>query len=99
MRENYPYRIIEARWRSEAEGAFRLTIRIVAADLTGIGNRITEVISRDHGLDIRSMNFSTEGGTATGTVSVEVPDTAVAERLIRSILRIKGVQKAYRIRN
>ena len=99
MRENYPYRIIEARWRSEAEGAFRLTIRIVAADLTGIGNRITEVISRDHGLDIRSMNFSTEDGTATGTVSVEVPDTAVAERLIRSILRIKGVQKAYRIRN
>ena len=99
MRGNYPYRIIEARWRSEAEGAFRLTIRIVAADLTGIGNRITEVISRDHGLDIRSMNFSTEDGTATGTVSVEVPDTAVAERLIRSILRIKGVQKAYRIRN
>ena len=99
MRENYPYRIIEAGWRSEAEGAFRLTIRIVAADLTGIGNRITEVISRDHGLDIRSMNFSTEDGTATGTVSVEVPDTAVAERLIRSILRIKGVQKAYRIRN
>ena len=97
MRENYPYRIIEARWRSEAEGAFRLTIRIVAADLTGIGNRITEVISRDHGLDIRSMNFSTEDGTATGTVSVEVPDTAVAERLIRSILRIKGVQKAYRV--
>lgn len=99
MRENYPYRIIDARWRSEAEGAFRVTIRIVAVDLTGIGNRITEIISRDLRLNIRSMNLSTESGTATGTVSVEVPDTAVAERLIHSILRIKGVQKAYRIHN
>ena len=32
MRENYPYRVIDARWRQSAEGAFRVTIRIVAAD-------------------------------------------------------------------
>lgn len=99
MRENYPYRIIDARWRSEAEGAFRVTIRIVAEDLTGIGNQITEIISRDLRLNIRSMSFATKGGTATGTVSVEVRDTAIVDRLIHSILRIKGVQKAYRIPN
>lgn len=99
MRENYPYRIIEARWRSQAEGAFRATIRIVAADLTGIGNHITEVISRDLRLNIRSMSFSSEGGTATGIVSVEVPDAGIVDRLIHAVLRIKGVQKAYRINN
>ena len=32
MRENYPYRVVEARWRQSAEGAFRVMIRIVAAD-------------------------------------------------------------------
>ena len=29
MRENYPYRVIDARWRQTAGGAFRVTIRIV----------------------------------------------------------------------
>lgn len=97
MRENYPYRIIEARWRDAAEGSFRATIRIVAADATGIGNHITEVISRDLRLNIRSINFTSAGGTATGTVSVEVPGTAMVDTLIHAILKIKGVQKAYRV--
>ena len=98
MRENYPYRVIEARWRSAADGAFRVTIRIVAADLTGMANRITETISRDLKLNIRSMNFETaSGGCVAGTVAVEVPGTGVVDTLIHSILRIKGVQRAYRV--
>lgn len=98
MRENYPYRVIEARWRQSAEGAFRVTVRIVAADTTGMANHITEVISRDLKLSIRSMNFETaKGGCVAGTVSVEVPGAAVAETLIHQILRIKGVQRAYRV--
>ncbi|MEG2612663.1 MAG: RelA/SpoT family protein, partial [Alistipes sp.] len=97
MRENYPYRIIEARWRSSAEGAFRIAIRIVAADLTGMANHITEVVSRDLKLNIRSMAFASAGGTVTGTLSVEVPSTVVVDTLIHSIMRIKGVQRAYRV--
>ncbi len=98
MRENYPYRIIAARWRKSAEGAFRVTIRIIAADTTGMANHITEVISRDLKLNIRSLAFeSANGGTLRGTVSVEVPGASIVDTLIHSILHIRGVQKAYRI--
>ena len=98
MRENYPYRVIEARWRQSAEGAFRVSIRIVAADTTGMANHITEVIIRDLKLNIRSINFAAAGnGCIAGTVSVEVPGTGVVDTLIHQILRIKGVQRAYRI--
>ena len=98
MRENYPYRVIEARWRSTAEGAFRVSIRIVAADTTGMANHITEVISRDLKLNIRSINFSSlANGCIGGTVSVEVPGAGVVDTLIHSIMRIKGVQRAYRV--
>ena len=100
MRERYPHRVIEARWRSTAEGSFRASIRIVAADMTGMANHITEVISRDLKLNIRSMNFSAaSGGCVEGVVSVEVPGAAVVDTLIHSIMRIKGVQRAYRINN
>jgi len=98
MRENYPYRIIEARWRQSALGAFRVTIRIVAADTTGMANHITETISRDLKLNIRSINFeAASGGCVAGTVSVEVPGSGVVDTLIHSIMRIKGVQRAYRV--
>ncbi len=98
MHENYPYRIIDARWRQNSEGAFRVTIRIVAADTTGMANHITEVISRDLKLNIRSMNFELgKGGVVSGTIAVEVPSATAADALIHNILRIKGVQRAYRI--
>ncbi len=98
MRENYPYRIIEARWRQNSEGAFRVTIRIVAADTTGMANHITEVISRELKLNIRSMNFELgKGGVVSGTIAVEVPSASAADALIHNILKIKGVQRAYRV--
>ena len=100
MRENYPYRVIDARWRQTAEGAFRVTIRIVAADTTGMANHITETVIRDLKLNIRSINFaSLANGCIAGTVSVEVPGAGVVDTLIHSIMRIKGVQRAFRINN
>lgn len=98
MRENYPYRVVEARWRQSAEGAFRVMIRIVAADTTGMANHITEAISRDLKLNIRSINFAAApNGCLTGTVAVEVPGVGVVDTLVHHIMRIKGVQRAYRI--
>ena len=100
MREMYPYRVMEARWRSNADGSFRATISIVAQDSAGLANKITEVISRDLKLNIRTISFSSRGdGSVAGTVSVEVPSTGTVDTLIHSLLRIKGIQRAYRVNN
>ena len=100
LKENYPYRIMEAQWRSNADGSFRATISIVAQDIPGVANQITEVITRELKLNIRGLNFNSRGdGTAAGTVSVEVPSAAVVDMLIHSIMRIKGVQRAFRMKN
>ena len=97
LRENYPYRIMEARWRNSGQGAFRASIRIVAEDRTGMINHITDVISRDLKLNIRSMNLSSSGGVLSGELHVEVPGAGMLDMLVHSILRIRGVQKAYRV--
>ena len=100
LKENYPYRIMEAQWRSNADGSFRATISVVSHDIPGVANQITEVITRELKLNIRGLNFNSRGdGTAAGTVSVEVPSAAVVDMLIHSIMRIKGVQRAYRLKN
>ncbi|MBR7114809.1 MAG: bifunctional (p)ppGpp synthetase/guanosine-3',5'-bis(diphosphate) 3'-pyrophosphohydrolase, partial [Alistipes sp.] len=91
---------MEARWRSNADGAFRATIAIVATDMAGLANQITEVVTRELKLNIRTLNFSARGdGTMRGTISVEVPSTSIVDLLIHSIQRIRGVQRAYRVNN
>ncbi len=97
MRENYPYRVIEAKWREQAEGAFRATITIVTQDIPGLANQITEVVSRELKLNIRSIALtSRKDGTARGTLVVEVPGTGMVDMLVHSIMKVKGVIRAYR---
>ncbi|MBQ9138722.1 MAG: bifunctional (p)ppGpp synthetase/guanosine-3',5'-bis(diphosphate) 3'-pyrophosphohydrolase [Alistipes sp.] len=100
IRKNYPYRIMEAKWREQAQGSFRVTISITAQDSAGLVNQITEVVSRDLKLNIRTINISSRGdGTGVGTISVEVPSTSVVDMLLHAIMRIKGVQRAVRVNN
>ncbi len=100
LRADYPYRIMEASWRKSSGGAFRVTIAIVTKDRNGVTNQITEVISRDLKLVIRNIAINSRpDGTAVGSVTVEVPSTGVVDTLVHSILRVKGVMKAYRTNN
>ena len=97
LKENYPYRVMEALWRQNTDGAFRATIAILAHDTSGLAAQVTELITRDMKLNIRMLNFSSRGdGTVAGTVSVEVMSASQVDSLISSLQRIKGVQKAYR---
>ena len=100
IRKNYPYRIMEAKWREHAQGSFRVTIAITINDSAGVVNQITEVVSRDLKLNIRTINLSSRGdGTGVGTISVEVPSTSVVDMLLHAIMRINGVQRAVRVNN
>ena len=100
IRKNYPYRIMEAKWREQAQGSFRVTIAITIQDSAGLVNKITEVVSHDLKLNIRTINLSSRGdGTGVGTISVEVPSTSVVDMLLHAIMRIKGVQRAVRVNN
>ncbi len=101
LRAMYPYRVLPARWRStKGQGAFRASIRVVADDTTGMVNRITEVINHDLKINIRSMNLASNGkGTLAGLINVEVTGSQIVDMVIYNIMRIKGVQRAYRVNN
>ena len=98
MRERYPYRVIDARWRDNAQGAFRVTVAISAADIPGIATTIMDVASKELKLSVRGINYTPKGdGTASSQLIVEVPSTGVVEMLLHSLRRIKGVRNVYRI--
>ena len=98
MKAMYPYRIMAARWRKNSTGSFRVTLRVIAVDKAGIAASLTDTISRDMKLNMKGLNITSRSdGTIEGVISVEVPSAGVVDTLIHAILRIKGVQKAYRV--
>ncbi|MCD8073158.1 MAG: RelA/SpoT family protein [Alistipes sp.] len=101
LREQYPYRVIPARWRStDVQGSFQATIRVVAENTTGIVNRITEVISQELKINIRSMSLSPNNkGETTGLINIEVNGTQLVDMVTYKVGNIKGVSKAYRIKS
>ncbi len=98
LQERYPYRVLPARWQqSAAKGAFVATIRIQADDTTGLVNKIAEVINRDLKVNIRSMNLSSSGGMLSGLINIEVTGTQLVDAVIYSLMRIKGIQRVFRV--
>ena len=97
MRERYPYRVLDARWRDDVQGAFRITVAITAADLPGLATSIMDVASKELGLAVRSINFEPRGdGMASARLTVEVPGSGVVDTLLHSLRRIRGVRSAHR---
>ena len=98
MRERYPYRVMDARWRDDAQGAFRVTVAVTSADIPGLATTIMDVVSRELKLAVRSVNYTPRGdGTASAQLTVEVPSSGYVDMLLYSLRRIKGVKNAYRV--
>jgi GTP pyrophosphokinase len=98
MRERYPYRVMEARWRDDAVGAFRVTVAITAADIPGLATTIMDTATKELKLAVRGINYNPKGdGMATAQLTVEVPSSSIVDMLLHSLRRIKGIKNVYRI--
>lgn len=98
LHEQYPYRIIAARWKGEqSKGRFIASIRVVADDRGGILNQITEAVGA-LGISIRSIALSPmRDDQLGGSINVEVPSSSVADMVTYAIQRLDGVRRAYRV--
>lgn len=97
LKEQYPYRVIEARWREGVAGAFLATIKIEGADSQGLASQITDVVAQKLNIVIRSVQISALGGAFRGTLVVEVKNTGSVDALLYALKKIKGVERASRI--
>lgn len=93
------YRIVKAKWKeSKAAGSFQTTIKITGFDELGIVNRISEVISNDLKVNMRSISINSSKGLFEGRIQVFVPDIKNLDMLLYKLNKIKGVQKAVRMK-
>lgn len=94
---NYAYRVVRAKWVNDKLISFLAGLKITGTDEIGIVNNITNVISSENHVNMRAINFDTDGGIFEGTIMVYVHDTKHLNHLKSNLKKIKGVNRVERI--
>ncbi|WP_430905475.1 RelA/SpoT family protein [Maribacter sp. 2-571] len=97
LQSNYAYRIISAKWVDSSKEEFRSEIRLTGIDNLGLVSEITAVISDNMHVNMRNINFSTDGGTFTGTITVVVKNKGILKKVMERLKQINGIEKVSRI--
>ncbi len=97
LQSNYAYRIISAKWIDSSQQDFTAEIRMSGIDNLGLINAITEVISAEMHVNMRNINFSTDGGTFSGRIMVVVKNKSTLKKLMANLKEINGIDKVSRV--
>ncbi|MFH6605048.1 RelA/SpoT family protein [Maribacter algicola] len=97
LQSNYAYRIISAKWIDSTQEEFKSEIHLTGIDNLGLVSEITEVISNNMHVNMRNLNFSTDGGTFTGRITVVVKNNGILKKLITNLKQINGIDKVTRV--
>mgnify|MGYP001809990759 FL=1 len=92
MFERYPYRVIKAKWQdTKKRSSFQATIRIAGTDEVGIVEQISHVISKDIGVQMRSISIENNNGDFDGVLRVFVNGLDHLDFLMNKLRGINGV--------
>lgn len=97
LRKRFGYRIVKARWSGKGQSQYAITLRIIGNDDIGIVNNITNVISKEEKIIMRSINIDSHDGLFSGNLIVLLEDTSKLNSLIKKLRVIKGVKEVRRL--
>jgi GTP pyrophosphokinase len=88
LMSNYGYRIIKARWADgslNSSKSFLTSIKIQGIDSVGIVSAITNIISTQLQINMKSINVTANEGMFEGNITLQVSDTKHLEELMNKI--------------
>ncbi len=96
LQSNYAYRIMSAKWIDSSQEEFTAEIKLTGLDNLGLINEITEIISDHMHVNMKNLNFDTDGGTFSGRITVVVKNKGILKKLIDNLKAVKGIDKVSR---
>ncbi len=100
MISRFGYRVVKARWTgTEKESFFTVALRVTGVDDIGIVSSISDVISKDLQVNMRSISIDSNDGMFDGTITLMVKNTQHLEAMIRKLKKVKGVISVRRVEN
>uniref|UniRef100_A0AB33IUF2 RelA/SpoT family protein n=1 Tax=Prevotella sp. GTC17254 TaxID=3236794 RepID=A0AB33IUF2_9BACT len=97
LRKRFGYRIVKAKWSGKGANKYSITLHIVGNDDIGIVNNITNIISKEDKLTMRSINIDSHDGIFNGNVVVMLENIDMLNSLIKKLQTIRGVKQVVRL--
>ena len=96
LQSKMAYRCLKATWKNSDLKVNVAAITVYGIDRVGIVNRLTEIISNQQDINMKSIAFHTDDGIFEGHMTVMVYDTEQLEQLMRKFEQVEGVQRVVR---
>ena len=97
MRKRFGYRVVKARWSGKGTSQYAITLRVIGNDDIGIVSNISNIISKDEKIVMRSINIDSNDGLFSGNLVVLLDDNSKLNMLIKKLRTVKGVKEVVRI--
>jgi GTP pyrophosphokinase len=95
---NYGYRVLTAEWDSSMTGQFIVDLEITGVD-TGVGviQKLTNEISNNLNVNIRSFSISGDEGYFVGKVGLVVMNKNQLHQIVKAIEKLDGISNVTRL--
>lgn len=90
-------KILAAKWVSRKLESFIAVVKITGMDRIGIANDITQVISKENKVNMKSVKLNSEDGIFEGEVHFYIHTLQDLENLIVKLGAVKGVETVIRL--
>lgn len=97
LMSKYGNRIVKTKWTNRETTTFQTGMKLSGFDRIGLINEITKAVTKDLGLNIRSLHIDSTGEVFEASIMLLVHDTEEINRLIVALKQIKGIESVYRI--
>jgi len=89
---NYGYRILKAEWAGNAKSGFVVELKLTGVDTgPGVIQNLTNVLSNNMGVNIKSFSISGEEGIFEGKIKIIVKDKDHLNAVIKRIKAIESI--------
>lgn len=94
---NYGHRVVRAKWAKNKEISFLTGVKINGLDDVGVIHKITNVVSGELKMNMRSMSIDSHDGIFEGTIMVYVNDKEDLDKLCHRLESLHGINKVIRL--
>lgn len=94
---NYGHRVVKAKWARNKDISFLTGVKINGLDDVGVVNKITNVVSGELKLNMRSMSIDSKDGIFEGTIMIFVNHKSELDELCKRLETLHGIHKVIRL--
>lgn len=94
---NYAHRIVKTKWAKNKEISFLTGIKLTGIDDVGIIQGITNVLTGELKMNMRSISIDSKDGVFEGTIKVFVHNREELDELCQRLIALNGITKVERL--